>query len=181
MTLGQSCSIGYSPNTPPPQNNGYGRPSSRDPYGGGTLGDHIANMVRGVFDGVWGVSHTVVRVDLLRPLKYRGPIFQAASSADDNDRQAGLPPPQQQGYYPTPAEVEMETIWDFPETVAGSKMPYDINFGGLEFDEQVVELGKHTALRVAATLHFPRRIPLPPGEQPFRISMNRLGLKARIA
>eukprot|EP00850_Spirogloea_muscicola_P013618 SM000093S24429 [mRNA] locus=s93:329430:332360:+ [translate_table: standard] len=52
--------------------------------------------------------------------------------------------------------------------------------GGLEFDEQVVRIGQHTNLRLAATVDFPRRFPLEEGEQPFLIRMHRLGIKTTL-
>lgn len=52
--------------------------------------------------------------------------------------------------------------------------------GGLEFDEHLVRLGEYTTIRVAAALDFPRQFPLPEGEQPIKVRINRLGLKTRI-
>ena len=51
---------------------------------------------------------------------------------------------------------------------------------GLEFDEQVVRIGQHTKIRVAATLGFPAELPLEEGEQPVRIRVNRLALRTRL-
>ncbi|GBG89239.1 hypothetical protein CBR_g48947 [Chara braunii] len=52
---------------------------------------------------------------------------------------------------------------------------------GVEFDEHVLHLGRHTNMRVAATLQFPRRFPLEQGDEPFHLCVRRLGLRTRIA
>ncbi|CAI5474367.1 unnamed protein product [Closterium sp. Yama58-4] len=45
---------------------------------------------------------------------------------------------------------------------------FHLSPGGLEFDEQVVKLGKHTKLRLAATFMFPKHLPLEEDEEPIR-------------
>lgn len=53
--------------------------------------------------------------------------------------------------------------------------------GGLEFDERVVRIGKHTSMRVAASLLFPKELPWDEDdEDAWRIRINRLGLKTRL-
>lgn len=58
---------------------------------------------------------------------------------------------------------------------------FHLSPGGLEFDEHVVNIGQNTKLRVAASVDFPRQFPLKAGEQPIRVHVNRLGVKARIS
>lgn len=55
-----------------------------------------------------------------------------------------------------------------------------LSAGGLEFDEHVINIGEHTSMRIAAAIEFPREFPLKEGEQPIRVRVDRLGLKARI-
>lgn len=52
--------------------------------------------------------------------------------------------------------------------------------GGVEFDEHLIQLGEHTKLRFAATLDFPRKLPLEEGEQPIKLQVHRLGVKTVI-
>lgn len=267
-----------------------------------TLGDRCRNVIGAALGGLFSVSHTVARVDLLRPPKYRGPIFSASpEEEEDYQRKSrggaggggyqdrGAPPGTYygspyggaaamhrsqwfrgiEGIYGQGARFKLMQVWDFRDGRTGEpSLPYKMNIGagadfdldasqlvpklrirtefgalhllpepelelkgrwpiantnmllgvryrvpvksadrfweadggarlminlfnpvgsgfhltpaGLEFDEQIVRLGEHTALRVAATLHFPRRIPLEPGEPPLRVTMHRLGLKARL-
>lgn len=52
--------------------------------------------------------------------------------------------------------------------------------GGLEFEDPTIPFGSFGTMRLAASVDFPRQFPLQEGEQPFRLSINRLGLKSRI-
>jgi hypothetical protein len=49
--------------------------------------------------------------------------------------------------------------------------------GGLELDERRVALGDNLALRAAATVLFPRSLPMPRGEDALRVRINRLSVK----
>lgn len=81
----------------------------------------------------------------------------------------------------------LEKIWESPaaQLYVGLYNPVGTGFhlspGGLEFDEHVVNIGQHTKLRVAASVEFPRRLPLEEGEQAIRVHINRLGIKSRIS
>lgn len=82
--------------------------------------------------------------------------------------------------------TNLENIWESPSAY------FTLNFssqlgtgfhltpGALEFDEHVLQIGEYTTMRVAASVLFPRRIPPEDGEQPFKISIHRLGLKTRL-
>lgn len=51
---------------------------------------------------------------------------------------------------------------------------------GLQFEDPTIPFGSFGTMRLAASVDFPRQFPLQEGEQPFRLSINRLGLKSRI-
>lgn len=82
--------------------------------------------------------------------------------------------------------TDLENIWESPSayfTLNFSSQPgtgFHLTPGALEFDEHVLQLGEYTTMRVAASVLFPRRIPPVDGEQPFKISIHRLGLKTRL-
>nr|ABK26859.1 unknown [Picea sitchensis] len=81
---------------------------------------------------------------------------------------------------------DLENIWESPGayfTLNFSSQPgtgFHLTPGALEFDDNVMQIGKYTTMRVAASLLFPRRIPPVDGEQPFKINIHRLGLKTRL-
>ncbi|XP_002978122.2 uncharacterized protein LOC9653329 [Selaginella moellendorffii] len=51
--------------------------------------------------------------------------------------------------------------------------------GGLLFEDNVIELGRFTKMRVAAALEFPRELPWSEEERPFKLEVRRVGIKAR--
>lgn len=82
---------------------------------------------------------------------------------------------------------DFEKFWESPtaQLCVNLYNPLGTGFhlspGGLEFDEHVVNIGRNTKLRVAASIDFPRQLPLEEGEQPIRVCINRLGIKSRIS
>ncbi|GAQ82003.1 hypothetical protein KFL_000970290 [Klebsormidium nitens] len=48
-----------------------------------TVGDVMVDAIGGLFNGLWGASHTVARVDLKRPFRYSGPVIHGARPEDD--------------------------------------------------------------------------------------------------
>jgi len=52
--------------------------------------------------------------------------------------------------------------------------------GGVEFEDPTIPFGQFGTMRLAASVDFPRQLPLQEGEQPFRLRIMRLGLKSRI-
>lgn len=82
--------------------------------------------------------------------------------------------------------TDLENIWESLGayfTLNFSSQPgtgFHLTPGALEFDEHVMQIGKYTTVRVAASMLFPRRIPPVDGEQPFKINVHRLGLKTRL-
>lgn len=51
---------------------------------------------------------------------------------------------------------------------------------GLEFEDPKIPFGQFGTMRLAASVDFPRELPLQDGEQPFRFRIMRLGVKSRI-
>eukprot|EP00252_Welwitschia_mirabilis_P017206 TRINITY_DN38173_c0_g1_i1.p1 TRINITY_DN38173_c0_g1~~TRINITY_DN38173_c0_g1_i1.p1 ORF type:complete len:308 (+),score=36.24 TRINITY_DN38173_c0_g1_i1:186-1109(+) len=85
-----------------------------------------------------------------------------------------LPLDDLENFWVSPAAHFRVNIYNLPGT------GFHISPGGLEFDEQVLKLGKYTTLRVAASVLFPRTIPPEEGDQPFKIKVHRFGLKTRM-
>jgi len=54
------------------------------------------------------------------------------------------------------------------------------NHAGVEFEDPTIPFGQFGTMRLAASVDFPRQLPLQEGEQPFRLRIMRLGLKSRI-
>lgn len=54
------------------------------------------------------------------------------------------------------------------------------NHAGVEFEDPNIPFGQFGTMRLAASVDFPRQLPLQEGEQPFRLRIMRLGLKSRI-
>lgn len=85
-----------------------------------------------------------------------------------------------------PLDFQSENVWG---GVGGARLLVNLTHpvgtgihlapGGLEFDERVWRIGRYTDLRVAASMKFPRRIPLE--EQPVKIRIHRLGIRTRLA
>ena len=51
---------------------------------------------------------------------------------------------------------------------------------GLEFEDAKIPVGQFGTMRLAASVDFPRELPLQDGEQPFRLRIMRLGVKSRL-
>ena len=54
------------------------------------------------------------------------------------------------------------------------------HYAGVEFEDPKIPFGQFGTMRLAASVDFPRQLPLQEGEQPFRLRIMRLGVKSRI-
>ncbi|KAG0566750.1 hypothetical protein KC19_7G085100 [Ceratodon purpureus] len=79
----------------------------------------------------------------------------------------------------------MKTIWesrsDFRVYLCHrSGRLFHLTPGGLEFEDPKIPFGQFGTMRLAASVDFPRQLPLQDGEPPFRFRIMRLGIKSRI-
>lgn len=79
----------------------------------------------------------------------------------------------------------MRTFWESREQLRiflshRSGRLFHLTPGGLEFEDAKIPVGQFGTMRLAASVDFPRELPLQDGEQPFRLQIMRLGVKSRL-